>query len=229
MQIVKAMILAAGRGERMRPLTDHTPKPLLEIAGKPIIQHTIEQLVAADFGEIVINIAYLGDKIREKLGNGGQFGAIIYYSDEGNEALETAGGIVKALPLLGSGAFVAINGDIMHDYPLANLHQQPAKLAHLLLVDNPSHNRQGDFHLADGKVLSQGSPALTFSGIGVYQPDLFKEIAQGKAKLAPLLRKAMTKGEVTGEKFCGFWDDIGTVARFHRVQNLFASKSNVPS
>jgi len=216
---MKAMILAAGRGERMRPLTDTTPKPLLLVAGKPIIQYTIEQLVSAGFTDIVINIAHLGQKIKDTLGSGEQFGASIVYSDEGKNALETAGGIVKALPLLGTEPFLVVNGDIANDYDFSLLHNKTIDLAHLVLISNPKHHPEGDFHLSsNGLISEEGIPLLTFSGIGLYHPKLFNNIATGINKLGPLLRGVMSKDRVTGEKYNGFWLDIGTPERLNEME-----------
>lgn len=210
---MKAMILAAGRGERMRPLTDHTPKPLLKVAGKALIEHTICQLVAAGFTDLVINHAHLGQQIEDYLGDGRNYGARITYSPEG-EALETAGGIVNALPLLGKEPFLVVNGDIATGFPYACLHNIDVQLAYLVLIDNPDHNPQGDFGLAsDGKITNEGTPKLTFSGIGLYHPDLFKSTPPGKSKLAPLLRQAITENKVSGQYYPGFWMDIGTPER----------------
>lgn len=212
---MKAMILAAGRGERMRPLTDHTPKPLLPVRGKPLIAYTIEQLVAAGFTDIVINHAHLGEQIEQQLGNGQAFAATITYSPE-SEALETAGGIINALPLLGNGVFLVVNGDIATDFPFATLRQQRVDLAHLILINNPSHHPDGDFGLTqDGKLLATATQKHTFSGIGLYHPDLFKGIAPGKSKLAPLLRQAIADGRASGRHYQGFWMDIGTPERLN--------------
>ncbi len=211
---MKAMILAAGRGERMRPLTDRVPKPLLEIAGKPLIQYTIEQLVAAGFTDLVINVAHLGRQIKDRFGNGFALGARIAYSDEGDNALETAGGILNALPLLGERPFLVVNGDIACDFPLALLRGKRIDLAHLVLVDNPPHHAGGDFFLEeDGRLSEHGPKKLTFSGIGVYRPELFAGLTPGSLKLGPLLRKVMPQGQVSGEKHDGFWMDIGTPER----------------
>lgn len=219
---MKAMILAAGRGERMRPLTDTTPKPLLKVANKPLIQYTIENLVRAGFIELVINIAYLGAQIQQTLGNGEQFGANIVYSNEGIEGLETAGGIIRALPLLGSEPFLVINADIACDFPLAYLKKTPQSLAHLILIPNPPHHLTGDFCLGtDGMVSIVGEHNYTFSGIGVYHPDLFAGIAEGKLKLASLLKRAINQNVVTGEIFDGFWMDIGTVERLQIIENYY--------
>ncbi|MCK4494498.1 MAG: nucleotidyltransferase family protein [Methylococcales bacterium] len=219
---MKAMILAAGRGNRMKPLTDHTPKPLLEVQGKPLIQHTLENLVAAGFNDIVINIAYLGAQIRDFLGNGDQFGAKIVYSDEGAEGLETAGGIIKALPLLGTKPFLVINSDIIYDYPLKTLHYRLIDRAHLVLVKNPEFHQEGDFSLAENGHLSTAEiNRHTFSGIGIYHPKLFENCAEGKLKLGPILKIAADNGRISGEHFTGLWMDIGTPERLQEVDEYF--------
>jgi MurNAc alpha-1-phosphate uridylyltransferase len=221
------MILAAGRGERMRPLTDHTPKPLLPAAGTPLIEHTIAQLVAAGFREIIINHAHLGRQIEERLGNGERFGAVIRYSPEGEEGLETAGGIINALPLLGDDAFLAVNGDIATDFPFAGLKNLNIDLAHLILVGNPEHNRQGDFGLdSAGNVIENGAEKFTFSGIGLYRPELFGNMPVGKIKLAPLLRAAMSECRVSGQKFDGFWMDIGTPQRLKELDLYYTQRES---
>jgi len=221
---MKAMILAAGRGERMRPLTDHTPKPLLEAGGKPLIVHTINQLVAAGFTELVINHAHLGRQIEDALGCGWQFGANIRYSPEGEQALETAGGIINALPLLGDGAFLVVNGDIATDFPFASLHGLPVDRAHLVLVSNPPHHPDGDFALdGSGLVLANGAEKFTFSGIGLYRPELFDGVEPGIKKLAPILLQAIANKQVTGQLHGGFWMDIGTP---ERLQELEKAKSD---
>lgn len=226
---MKAMILAAGRGERMRPLTDATPKPLLEAGGQPLIVRHIEALVRAGLRDIVINHAHLGRRIEAALGDGERFGARIRYSPEG-EALETAGGIAHALPLLGDAPFAVINGDIACDYdyarlaPLAGDLRARGLLAHLVLVPNPPHHERGDFALQGGRVTAEGVPKLTFSGIGLYDPALFAGIARGaKAKLAPLLRVAMDAGRVGGERHDGLWMDIGTPERLAELDRRLAA------
>jgi MurNAc alpha-1-phosphate uridylyltransferase len=217
---MKAMILAAGRGERMRPLTDHTPKPLLLVAGKPIIVHTISQLVTAGFTEIVINHAYLGEQIETALGNGHTLGANIRYSPEGNQALETAGGIINALLLLGDEPFLVVNGDIATDFDFASLKNVRVDLAHLVLVANPEHHLQGDFGLDNNCLVDeQAGEQLTFSGIGVYSPRLFHNLAMGSRKLGPLLRQAIAQQRVSGQKFSGFWLDIGTPERLQALND----------
>ncbi|MEA2079028.1 MAG: nucleotidyltransferase family protein, partial [Pseudomonadota bacterium] len=184
---MRAMILAAGRGERMRPLTDQTPKPLLEIGGKPLLQYHIEALRDAGFRELVVNHAHLGDQIVERLGDGAQFGVHIDYSAEAEGALETGGGIKRALPLLGEQPFLVINGDIWTDYPYQHLCREPEGLAHLVLIVNPPHHPDGDFQLDGRRVTAGGKEKLTFSGIGLYQPDLFADSPNGAFPLAPLL------------------------------------------
>ncbi len=210
---MKAMILAAGRGERMRPLTDRVPKPLLEAAGKPLIQYHIEALREAGFTELVVNHAHLGAQIVARLGDGRAFGVRIDYSPEPEGALETGGGIRQALPLLGAGAFIVVNGDIWTDYPYRELRREPEGLAHLVLVDNPRHHSDGDFQLQGATVAAEGDKRLTFSGIGLYRPELFAGAPQGRFPLAPLLRSAMQAGQVSGEHYRGRWMDIGTTER----------------
>jgi MurNAc alpha-1-phosphate uridylyltransferase len=217
-----AMILAAGRGERMRPLTDHTPKPLLSAGGKPLIVWHIERLVRAGITDLVINHAHLGAQIEQALGDGSQFGANIRYSSEVN-ALETAGGIAFALNLLGDEPFAVVNGDVYCDYDfthlpvLADSMKQTRDNAHLVLVNNPSHHPRGDFLLHDERVLptnAETDALLTFSGIGLYQPSLFANIPRGtKAPLAPLLREQIALGRVSGEHYRGTWVDVGTPQR----------------
>jgi len=215
-----AMILAAGLGERMRPLTEHTPKPLLKAGGKPLIGWQIERLKRAGFERLVINHAHLGLQIERDLGDGAAYGVTIAYSDEGLP-LETAGGIVTALSLLGEGPFVVTNGDVYTEFDYARLLPvlremagNPGHLAHVVLVDNPAHHPQGDFALDGAKVVPDGACKLTFSGVGCYRPELFAGIApRTKAALAPLLRQAMAEGRVSGEHFAGRWEDVGTPER----------------
>ena len=215
---MKAMILAAGLGERMRPLTDRTPKPLLEVAGKPLIVYHIEKLALAGFSEIIINIAHLGHMIPDALGDGSTWGIKISYSDEQEEgALESLGGIVKALPLLGEETFLVVNGDVWCDYVFDASFDLKDNLAHLVLVPNPEHNSEGDFALVDKKVYDDGAKKFTFSGIGYYTPKLFKEQPYGSAPLAPLLRQAMQKEKVSGEVYRGVWRDIGTPQRLQEI------------
>lgn len=211
---MRAMILAAGRGERMRPLTDHTPKPLLSVGGRPLIEHHLSRLADAGYREVIVNLAWLGDRIREALGDGSRFGLRIHYSSEPAGALETAGGIRHALPLLGDEPFLVVNGDIWCDHPLTP-YDPGAALAHLILVDNPPHHPQGDFALRGGRVDIAGSPHLTFSGIGYYRPELFATLQDGPQPLAPLLRQAIARDQVSGERYPGTWIDVGTPERLH--------------
>ena len=216
---MKAMILAAGRGERMRPLTDYTPKPLLSVGGKPLIVWHIERLAAAGFREIIINHAHLGAQIETALGDGRQFGVRIQYSPEG-EALETAGGIANALPLLGEAPFLVVNGDVYCDYDFSGVARQPMDgvVAHLVLVDNPPQHPAGDFVLSEGKLVEADAPRLTFSGIGIYCPALFAGVPRGsKAKLAPLLRAEIPPGRVSAEHYRGRWVDVGTPERLQAL------------
>ena len=199
----------------MRPLTDALPKPLLPVGGRPIIEWAIERLARSGFAEIVVNHAHLGHLIEAALGDGVRFGVSIRYSAEG-EALETAGGIARALALLGSDPFVVVNGDIFCDFDFAALRSRElgSSLAHLVLVANPAHHPLGDFALREGRVSDAGDPRWTFSGIGMYRPELFGPVRPGdKAQLAPLLRAAMARGLVSGEIHRGAWDDVGTPER----------------
>jgi MurNAc alpha-1-phosphate uridylyltransferase len=210
---MKAMILAAGRGERMRPLTDRVPKPLLKVGGRTLIECLIGQLTAAGFRELVINHAHLGQQLEQYLGDGSRLGVRIEWSREPEGALETGGGIVQALPLLGGAPFLVVNGDIWTDFPFAGVRRDLEGLAHLVLIDNPPHHPQGDFALDHGRVRADGPVRLTFSGIGVYRPELFRDCQPGKFPLAPLLRAAMAQGMVSGEQYHGTWLDIGTPER----------------
>jgi MurNAc alpha-1-phosphate uridylyltransferase len=211
------MILAAGRGDRLRPLTDSTPKPLIEIAGKRLIEYHIENLARAGIKKIVINTSWLGEQIHQALGDGSAYGVSIYYSDE-PEALETAGGIIKALSLLDD-SFIAVNGDIWSDFDFAAWANKPVKTqAHLLLVENPDHNQTGDFAL-EGKMLkNRGTPMYTFSGIGLYTAELFKGISEGKTPLAPVLRQKCEQSLVSAEIYTGRWIDIGTIERLQQLK-----------
>lgn len=229
---MKAMILAAGLGTRMRPLTDRLPKPLLEVAGKPLIVWHIESLARAGITDLVINTAWLGGQLVEALGNGERFGVHIAWSHE-DEPLETAGGIIKALPLLGDAPFLVVNGDIWLRYdfgPLRMSYAHMQKLAHLVLVANPEHNPEGDFAL-DGRmfagvectVRNHGTPRFTFAGVSVLHPRLFVGLPQGRRPLAPLLRDAVTREQVTGEYFAGPWVDVGTPARLAELDRQVRS------
>ena len=223
------MILAAGRGNRMRPLTDHTPKPLLKVGGKPLIVWHLENLAKAGFTEIVINQAYLGQQIEDMLGNGAQWGVSIQYSAEGS-ALETAGGIAKALSLLGSEPFLVVNGDVFIRMDFAQLRGklQNDKLAHLVLVDNPPQHSQGDFALDDGNLSLDGKRKLTFSGVAIYDQALFRDIERGQvARLAPLLQQAITQGKASAEYYAGVWHDIGTPERLQELDRQLIEQSSL--
>ncbi|MFW1677467.1 N-acetylmuramate alpha-1-phosphate uridylyltransferase MurU [Pontibacter sp. JAM-7] len=219
---MKAMILAAGLGTRMRPLTLTTPKPLLPVNGMPLIGYHIRRLRASGITDIVINHAWLGDKLESALGDGAQFGVSIRYSAE-QEPLETAGGICQALPLLVDAeneSFLVVNGDVFTNYPFHRLQRglPDQGLAHLVLVDNPAHHLAGDFSLSGSAVMAEGSNALTFSGISCLSAQLFVGLESGApAALAPILRVAMAQGRVTGEHYSGFWADIGTPQRLAEI------------
>ena len=213
----KAMILAAGRGERMRPVTDHTPKPLLEVRGKPLIQYHIERLAHAGIVEIVVNLAWLGSMIRDYLGDGSRFGVRIEYSEETPRALETAGGIFRALPRLGPAAFLVLNGDVFTDYPLADAALAPCREAHLVLVPNPPQHPAGDFGLEHGLAVPSAPVQYTFSGIAVYRPAFFAHCVDGAFPLKPLLLRSMAARHCSAELYTGIWDDVGTVERLKAV------------
>ncbi|NNJ91960.1 MAG: nucleotidyltransferase family protein [Gammaproteobacteria bacterium] len=227
MIIQTAMILAAGRGERMRPLTDDTPKPLLEAGGTPLIVHHIRALQKAGVTHLVINHAHLGQQLEEYLGKGERFGVNIRYSPEGEgAALETGGGIYKALPLLGKEPFLVVNGDVWTDMDYEGLAIGDVD-AHLYMVNNPDHNLQGDFALSNGKVHQLGSTKLTYSGIGIYRPELFVGCEPGKFPLAPILRNAMDHDRVSGELFTGQWIDVGTPQRLQQVTEILSSATRM--
>lgn len=223
---MKAMILAAGRGERMRPLTDINPKPLLKANNKALIEYTVEALVKAGFVDIIINLAYLGEQIEAYLGDGTRYQANIQYSYEGESGLETAGGIKNALPLLGAKPFLVINADIYCGFPLHTLINKEFNLAHLVLVNNPKHNPTGDFAIAKNHHLNPvDTMKYTFSGIGIYHPELFANLKPGKSALAPLLKTAMSNQKITGELYEGFWIDIGTVDRLAALESSLINGS----
>ncbi|WP_093390912.1 N-acetylmuramate alpha-1-phosphate uridylyltransferase MurU [Halopseudomonas xinjiangensis] len=210
---MKAMILAAGKGERMRPLTLTTPKPLLPVAGRPLIEWHIEALARAGIGELVINHAWLGEQLEAALGDGSRWGVRISWSPEG-EPLETGGGIHRALPMLGDEPFMLVNGDVWTRFDFSHLRLAPGHLAHLVLVDNPAHKQRGDFVLEAGRISNPGDAAgLTFSGISVIHPALFVGCEPGAFALAPLLRSAADAGRVGGEHYRGVWIDVGTPER----------------
>lgn len=215
---MRAMILAAGKGERMRPLTNNMPKPLLKVKGKALIVYQIEALVLAGVKELIINTGIMGEKIQNYLGNGQSYGVHIEYSPE-EEPQETAGGIIKALPLLGDSPFITTNSDILTDFDYKELIQKKNQLAYLVLVSNPSHNLSGDFSLQGDYVLNNDENNLTYSGIALYSPLVFKELANGYRPLKPILNKLASMKKLTGKKHQGKWMDIGTPERLKNVNN----------
>ena len=217
---MKAMILAAGRGERMRPLTDTTPKPLLRIGGQTLIERHVHALARAGITELVINLDHLGEQIEKALGTGTAYGVDIRYSHETGRALETGGGIFNALSMLGSDPFLVVNSDIWTDFAFERLPAQPDGQAHLVMVGNPEHHPDGDFSLSSGRVSRVGPAMLTFSGIGVYRPELFSGCEAGAFPLAPLLRRSMDAGQVSGEHYTGNWFDVGTPERLDAINRV---------
>jgi N-acetyl-alpha-D-muramate 1-phosphate uridylyltransferase len=216
--IERAMVLAAGRGERMRPLTDQVPKPLLTVGGKPLIVYHLEKLTRLGVKQVVINLAWLGGQIRATLGDGARWGLQIHYSDEGEQALETGGGIFQALPLLGAQPFLVVNADVFTEFDFGTLQIARESLAQLVLVANPMHHPRGDFALVNGRVQEQGGARWTYSGIGLYRPELFSGCSPGKFPLLPLLRRAIAGGGLHGQVFDGAWSDVGSVERLAALQ-----------
>jgi MurNAc alpha-1-phosphate uridylyltransferase len=219
---MRAMILAAGRGERLRPLTDSTPKPLIEVNGKPLIEHHLEQLARAGFTEVVINTGHLGEQLPAALGDGQRWRITIRYSPEPPEALETGGGIFNALPLLGKAPFAVISGDIWTDYPLARLRNVKCDWAHLVMVPNPAHHPDGDLSLQSGRLRSTGSPRVTFSGIAVYHPRFFGDSKPGRWRITQLLKETADRQLVTGELYSGRCFDSGTPERLADLRAALA-------
>jgi len=220
---MKAMILAAGRGERLRPHTDITPKPLIQVGKHRLIEYHLLNLAKAGIEDIVINISWLADQIRETLGDGSNYSLNIIYSDEGDEALETAGGIINAIPRLGDGPFIVINGDIWCDYDLSRLiNSRTEHQAHLVLVNNPEHNKEGDFAIEQGLIKNTGDNKLTYSGIGLYTREFFADTDPGKKALAPILRKKSALNKVSGEHYNGRWVDIGTIERLAQLRSYLS-------
>ena len=217
-----AMILAAGRGERMMPLTKNTPKSLIKVKDLALIEHSISALKKSNIIDIVINIAYLGEQIKTHLGDGSNFGVHITYSDESSGALETAGGIIKALPILDNKPFIVINSDVLCDFDLSKLTLPVGSLAHLVLINNPAHNPNGDFSLVNNhQITNIHGQSYTFSGIGIYHPDLFKSHLgiEQKLPLYPLLKEAIANGQLSGEHYDGYWQDVGTPERLELANN----------
>lgn len=238
---MKALVFAAGLGERMRPLTDTTPKPLLPVAGKPLIGWHLERLAAAGVSEVVVNVSWLAAQFPEALGDGNAWGLSIHYSHEGDVPLETGGAMWHALDVLGNDPFIAVNGDVWTDYDFAQLPQRPPGDAHLVLVDNPVHHPGGDFALCTDGSLAINGERLTFSGIGVYRASLFDDWRRiiGDApgaraqpprfRLAPLLRAAISEGQVTGEHHPGRWTDVGTPARLAALRASLSQQAQRPA
>jgi len=218
---MRAIILAAGRGERLRPLTDTLPKPLFDVGGTTLIERHLEKLAQAGFREIVINLAHLGDLIRDALGDGSNWNLNIHYSQEPEGALDSGGGIQQALPLLGETPFAVINGDVWTDYPLSRLRAIKCDHAHLILVNNPEHNMNGDFALQTGRIDPDGQPRFTFSGISVYHPRFFESSSPGHFSVVPMLYTAAALKHVTGEIYRGAWHDVGTLERLETLRDHY--------
>ena len=222
---MKAMILAAGRGERMSPLTDQTPKPLMSVAGQPLIHYHLAAIQKTGIKDVVINVSWLAEQIEVALSDGRRWNLDIRFSNEGHSPLETGGGIFRALPLLGPDPFVAINGDVWTDYPLVDLTLADGDLAHLVMVGNPAHNSQGDFFLEAGRVYDEDDKdQLTFSGIGLYRPELFADCTDGVFSLIPLLKKAMRAGRVSGEHYNAAWMDVRTPERLAALEQVLVAQ-----
>ncbi len=223
---MKAMLLAAGRGERLRPLTDHTPKPLLEVGGRTLIEWQIARLLRAGVREFVINLAHLGTQIESRLGDGARYGARFHYSAEPVGALETGGGIRQALPLLGDTPFIVANADVWIEFDYARLTAPTRDLGHLVLVRNPAHNAGGDFALTGDRIANDGPQRYTFAGVAVYSRALFEHLPAGRFPLAPLLRAAADRGLLGGQLHDGCWIDVGTPERLAETQLRVASLTN---
>lgn len=214
---MKAMILAAGRGNRLRPITDSIPKALVNVRGKSLIEHHLDSMSQVGIEEVVINLGWLGDQIEAHVGDGSRFGLSVNYSDERGNVLETGGGIHKALPLLGKEPFLVVNADIFTDMPLPGHQLANGILGHLSLVPTPAYKAKGDFALVGGKVRNADLPDLTFGGVALYHPEFFTDCTPGRFSLAPMLAKATNAGLLTGEVYSGLWEDVGTVERLNRL------------
>jgi len=221
---MKAMLLAAGKGTRMGELTQDTPKPLLPVRGRPLIAYQLDALGRAGYERVVVNTARFGDRIEAELGDGAGFNLRIHYSPEGEEPLDTGGGILAALPLLGAGPFTVANADVYTDFDYTRLPAEPEALAHLVLAPNPAHNPGGDFALAGSRVQLSGAESYTYTGIGVLRPELFAEARPGRFPLAPLLRHAASQGLVSGEIHRGRWLDVGTPERLRQLERWIAAR-----
>ena len=217
---MRAMILAAGRGERLRPLTETTPKALVEIGGRSLLERHLDALGDAGFDVVVINLGWLGEQIATRIGSGADYGVTVVYSPEGDNILETGGGIYRALPLLGASPFLVINADIYTDMPLpASIDDKDS--GHLVLVPKPVHKHNGDFGLVDGRVVNVDSPEYTFSGVAIYRPEFFENASGGRFPLAPMLRQAADQGSLSGQLYEGIWEDVGTPERLDELNRAF--------
>jgi MurNAc alpha-1-phosphate uridylyltransferase len=212
------MVLAAGRGQRLRPLTDTTPKPLLAVHGKPLIVHHLLALARAGIREVAINLSWLGEQLRFALGDGHQWGVQIHYSEEGPVALETGGGIIKALPWLGEAPFIVVSGDIYTDFDFARLRLPAGSLAHLVMVPNPQFHPGGDFSLEAGRITEAATARCTYGNIGLFHPDFFHGCVPERLPLLPLLRRALAAGQLTGELYAGRWANVGTPEELAALQ-----------
>lgn len=211
-----AMILAAGRGERLRPLSDTLPKALMEVAGRSLIERHLDKLADAGFETAVVNLGWLGELISERIGSGSRYGLTVIYSQEGENVLETGGGIRRALPVLGDKPFLVVNADIFTDMPF-DLQLDEDALAHLVLVPTPTHKKRGDFAVTDGKIAIEVTPTHTFSGVAMYRPEFFAGVDAGRFPLAPMLRAGASEGEITGSIYSGLWEDVGTPERLAEI------------
>jgi MurNAc alpha-1-phosphate uridylyltransferase len=223
---MKAMILAAGRGERMRPLTDTTPKPLLPLAGRALLDYPLSRLARAGVVDVVINLAWQGQQIRDFVGDGSRWGLHAAFSDEGPEALETGGGIRQALALLGNEPFWLVNGDVYSEFDFSASPLSDNTLAHLVMVPNPEHNPDGDFALIGNRLRTAGGPRYTYSGIGLIRPELVAGEAPGRFPLAPLLSRAADDSRLTGELYTGLWTDVGTPARLAELERSLGAQTS---
>ena len=215
---MRAMVLAAGRGERLRPLTDELPKSLVEVRGESLLERHLRSIRAAGIHTVVINLGWLGDKIVERVGSGQHYGLDVLYSQEGDNILETGGGIHKALPMLGSSPFLVVNADIYTDMPVPSIELEDRHLGHLVMVPSPEYREQGDFDIEDGLIRNAERPQLTFSGVAVYRPEFFAECTPGRFPLAPMLRSAADGGQLSGSLYEGIWADIGTPERLDAIR-----------
>tara|TARA_R110002096_G_scaffold101547_2_gene224529 strand:+ start:4418 stop:5086 length:669 start_codon:yes stop_codon:yes gene_type:complete len=219
---MKAMILAAGRGERLRPMTDTVPKALVEVQGRSLIDWHLDKIADAGIRDVVINLGWLGHCVQAHVGDGSRFGITVQYSEEGENILETGGGIHRALPLLGSEPFLVINADVFTEMPMPGIRLAPDCLGHLVLVPQPAHRAQGDFILDSGRVRNAESCDLTFSGVALYRPALFKDCSAGRFSIVPLLRAAADNGKLQGSRYDGPWADVGTAARLEAANSIEA-------